>query len=40
MTRTFNIDKAGFLALAKPGLVVPVFLKVFGGNETPVGIYE
>jgi len=40
MTRTFNIDKAGFLTLAKPGLVVPVFLKVFGGNETPVGIYE
>ena len=40
MTRTFNIDKAGFLALAKPRLVVPVFLKVFGGNETPVGIYE
>ena len=40
MTRTFNIDKAGFLAMAKPGLVVPVFLKVFGGNETPVGIYE
>jgi len=40
MTKTFNLDKAGFLALAKPGLVVPIFLKVFGGNETPVGIYE
>jgi anthranilate synthase component 1 len=40
MTKNFNLDKAGFLALAKPGLVVPIFLKVFGGNETPVGIYE
>ena len=40
MTKTFNLDKASFLALAKPGLVVPIFLKVFGGNETPVGIYE
>jgi len=40
MTRTFNLDAAGFLSIAKPGLVVPIFLKVFGGNETPVGIYE
>ena len=40
MTRSFNLDKAGFLAIATPGLVVPIFLKVFGGNETPVGIYE
>ena len=40
MTKTFNLDKASFSALAKPGLVVPIFLKVFGGNETPVGIYE
>lgn len=40
MTKTFNLDKASFSALAKPGLVLPIFLKVFGGNETPVGIYE
>jgi len=40
MSGSFNLDKAGFLAIAKPGLVVPIFLKVFGGNETPVGIYE
>jgi len=40
MNKIFNLDKARFLSIAKPGLVVPIFLKVFGGNETPVGIYE
>ena len=40
MNKTFNLDKARFLSIARPGLVVPIFLKVFGGNETPVGIYE
>jgi anthranilate synthase component 1 len=40
MTNSFNLDKTSFTSLAKPGLVVPIFLKVFGGNETPVGIYE
>jgi len=40
MNETFNLDKARYLSIARPGLVVPIFLKVFGGNETPVGIYE
>ena len=36
----FNISKEDFLATAKLGHVVPVFLTLFGGNDTPVGIYE
>ena len=40
MTNTFNISKEEFLSSATLGSVVPVFLTVFGGNDTPVGIYE
>ena len=35
-----NISKEEFLASAQLGNVVPVFLTLFGGNDTPVGIYE
>jgi len=37
---SFNISRDSFLASAKLGNVVPVFLTLFGGNDTPVGIYE
>ena len=37
---SFNVSKDQFLASAKLGNVVPVFLTLFGGNDTPVGIYE
>jgi anthranilate synthase component 1 len=40
MTKKYNISKESFLAAAKLGNVVPVFSTLFGGNETPVGIYE
>ena len=40
MSLQFNISKENFLAMAKVGHVVPVFIKVFGGTDTPVGIYE
>ena len=40
MTNLYNISKADFLASAKLGQVCPVFVTVFGGNDTPVGIYE
>lgn len=40
MTSNFNITKAEFLASAKLGDVVPVFTTLFGGNDTPIGIYE
>jgi len=40
MTSNFNISKAEFLSSAKLGDVVPVFITLFGGNDTPVGIYE
>ena len=40
MTSPYNISKSDFLALSKVGQVVPVFVKVFGGTDTPVGIYE
>ena len=36
----FNISKEDFLSKASLGNVVPVYLAVFGGNDTPVGIYE
>jgi len=35
-----NLTKEQFLEHARLGKVVPVYLKVFGGNETPVGLYE
>lgn len=37
---TNNISKSEFLAVAKLGNVVPVYTSLFGGNDTPVGIYE
>ena len=40
MTNHYNISKADFLAGAELGQVCPVFVTVFGGNDTPVGIYE
>jgi len=40
MSSAYNVSKSEFLALSKIGNVVPVFVKVFGGTDTPVGIYE
>lgn len=40
MTNQYNISKQDFLAAARLGNVVPVFSTLFGGNETPVGMYE
>ena len=40
MKTGLNISEDDFLANASVGNVVPVFLKVFAGNETPVAIYE
>ena len=40
MTNSYNISKSDFLAKCEVGHVVPVFVKVFGGTDTPVGIYE
>ena len=40
MNISYNISKADFLAQASTGQVVPIYLKVFGGTDTPVGIYE
>jgi len=40
MPSAYNVSKSEFLALSKIGNVVPVFVKVFGGTDTPVGIYE
>jgi anthranilate synthase component I len=40
MTNQYNISKADFLASARLGQVCPVFVTVFGGNDSPVGIYE
>jgi anthranilate synthase component 1 len=40
MKTGLNISEDDFLASASVGNVVPVFLKVFAGNETPVAIYE
>jgi len=40
MNTGLNISKEAFLSEASVGNVVPIFLKVFAGNETPVGIYE
>jgi anthranilate synthase component 1 len=35
-----NITKEDFVAMASVGLVVPIVLSVFGGTDSPVGIYE
>lgn len=35
-----NIEKANFLKIAAIGKVIPLSLKLFGGNETPVGLFE
>lgn len=40
MALEFNLTRAEFLDIAAVGQVIPVSLKIFGGNETPVGIYE
>ena len=40
MANSYNISKSDFLANCEVGQVVPVFVKVFGGTDTPVGIYE
>jgi len=40
MTFKLNLTESEFIAHAQLGRVVPIFLKVFGGNETPVGLYE
>ncbi len=40
MERKLNLSKDEFLELATLGKVIPIYLKVFGGNETPVGLYE
>lgn len=40
MTNQYNISKTEFLSRTTIGQVCPVFVTVFGGNDTPVGIYE
>jgi len=40
MTTPFNISKIDFMQYASIGNVVPIFIKAFGGTDTPVGIYE
>jgi anthranilate synthase component 1 len=40
MTNSYNISKDDFLSLSKVGQVVPVFVTVLGGTDTPVDIYE
>ena len=40
MSSNFNLSKEQFLQHVKPGAVIPLYLKVFAGDETPVGIYE
>lgn len=40
MSLEFNVSKENFFAVAKVGNVVPIFITVFGGTDTPVGIYE
>jgi len=37
---TFNLTKAETLDLAKVGSVIPITQKIFGGAETPIGIFE
>ena len=40
MSNRYNLSQTEFSAVAKVGNVVPIFIKVFGGIDTPVGIYE
>ncbi len=37
---TLNLTRNEVIALAKPGAVIPVIEKIFGGHETPIGIFE
>ncbi|MFN4846332.1 MAG: chorismate-binding protein [Rhodoluna sp.] len=38
--KNLNLDKASFLKIAGIGNVIPLSLKIFGGNETPVGLFD
>jgi anthranilate synthase component 1 len=40
MNTALNLTKEEFLQHAATGKVIPLYLKLFGGNETPVGLYE
>ncbi len=40
MSMGLNLSKDEFLESTAVGTIVPIFMKVFAGNETPVGIYE
>jgi anthranilate synthase component 1 len=40
MALGFNFSKQQFLDSAELGRIIPITLKIFGGNETPIGIYE
>ncbi len=40
MGQKYNLSSEEFIAIAETGKVVPIFIKVFGGTDTPVGIYE
>lgn len=35
-----NLNKHSFLELAEPGKVIPLSLQIFGGTDTPVGLFE
>ena len=37
---TVNLTFPDYRALAKTGKVIPITLKLFGGNETPVGVFQ
>jgi len=40
MGQKYNLSSEEFKAIAETGTVVPIYIKVFGGTDTPVGIYE
>jgi len=40
MKSNLNLAKDDFLKIAEVGKVIPIILEVFGGHETPVGLYE
>ncbi|MFM8927350.1 MAG: chorismate-binding protein [Rhodoluna sp.] len=40
MKNSLNLSKESFLAIVESGKVIPLVLEVYGGNETPVGLYE
>ncbi|MBU6144240.1 MAG: chorismate-binding protein [Acidobacteria bacterium] len=40
MLESLNLSKTDFLAMADVGKVIPITLRIFGGNETPVGLFE